>query len=117
MSPDNTVRPCCDDSSCPRADIVRLLSPDEPIENDVDELAFVVAHRCGFLDRNGLAFCFTRAFEMPTECQLFDRFCTRYSVEMQALSLARGDAPGSCDADTPSAGAVVMAMWKSAGSS
>jgi hypothetical protein len=78
MPADAKTRSCCDESSCPRAEIVRLLSPDDPIENDVDELAARTADLCPSLNREGLEYCFTRTFEMPTECQLFERFCSAY---------------------------------------
>jgi hypothetical protein len=83
MPADAKIRSCCDESSCPRAEIVRLLSPDDPIENDVDQLAAMTAERCPGLNREGLEYCFTRTFEMPPECQLFERFCSAYDAERQ----------------------------------
>ena len=84
--PSDKTRSCCDESSCPRADIVRLIAPQDPIENDVDALATAAAQGCPGLSRENLAFCFTRTFEMPTECLLFDRFCAEYYA--QSLRLA-----------------------------
>lgn len=69
-----------------------MLSPNDPIENDVDELAFVVARRCPALSRGGLEFCFTRAFEMPVKCDLFDRFCRHYDIEFSAVTKDRAAA-------------------------
>lgn len=109
-------RSCCDESSCPRADIVRLLSPNEPIENDVDELAFVVAHSCPVLDQEGLEFCFERAFEMPSECQLFDRFCAQYGIERECIALVVNGAAETSGVENGRPPDDTMAMWKGAGS-
>ncbi len=112
---DTKRQSCCDEPSCPRADIVRFLSPDEPIEQDVDELAFVAAHSCPALDREGLEFCFTRAFEIPGECQLFDRFCTQYAVEREGLNLMRQDTGDRAEAEKFAADAAASFMQKAAG--
>jgi hypothetical protein len=79
--PELKPRPCCGDVTCPRSEIVRLLAPDDPIENDVDTLAGAVARRCLGLGKSDLEYCFTRTFEIPAECSLFDRFCTAYESE------------------------------------
>lgn len=78
---DSEIRPCCHESSCPRADMIRFTTPDNPIENDVDAIASAVAVQCPGLDRGALESCFSRWFEMPSQCRLFDRFSASYSAE------------------------------------
>jgi hypothetical protein len=86
VMPSAKPRSCCDESSCPRADIVRLIAPHDPIEDDVDALATAAAQGCPGLSRKNLEFCFTRTFELPGECLLFDRFCAEYDAQSQRLA-------------------------------
>jgi hypothetical protein len=63
-----------------------MLDPDNPIEDDIDRAAAAVARHCPLLDQPGLEFCFSRTFELPAACQLFDRFSDSYKTAFGALS-------------------------------
>lgn len=72
-------RSCCGDSTCPRAEIARLLTPDDPIESRVDAAACSVAATCSNLTIDDLRYCFSGFFEIGAECELFDRFARVYA--------------------------------------
>ncbi|MBS1873171.1 MAG: hypothetical protein JSU00_08145 [Acidobacteria bacterium] len=65
--------PCCS-GSCARADLIRALAPNDPIENDIDFAAAVVAQACPQMDEEELARCFAHMFDVPLDCQLYRRF-------------------------------------------
>ena len=86
MKPRFDRRPsCCGDEPCGRAEFVKLITPDDPMEPHVDRVAREVAGGCTRLDDDRLAECFEYVFELPRECVLFDRFREAYTKERDRL--------------------------------
>ena len=79
-------RPCCDEKSCPRADISRLIEPESPISDRVRVVARAVAWTCEALSPEDVKQCFSRWFQLPPECTLCDEFLRAYQAEYAALS-------------------------------
>ena len=77
-------RSCCEGAMCTRADIARLLTPDSPIEQRVISLASATAFSCPGLSADDLRTCFSRAFELTPECQLFALFANAYRAECRS---------------------------------
>ncbi len=75
---------------CGRAEYVRMILPDDPMEGHVDRLAREVAAECPSMAAGDLARCFEHVFELSRECVMFDRFCAAYQAER---SIIGGDAP------------------------
>ena len=87
MKPRFDRRPsCCGDEPCGRAEFVKLITPDDPLEPHVDRVAHEVAGGCNPLYGDRLAECFEYVFELSRECVLFDRFCAAYRLERDRLT-------------------------------
>ena len=78
--------PCCDEESCPRADISRLMEPESPISDRVQVVARAVAWTCEELSPEDVKQCFSRWFQLPPECALCDGFLRAYQAEYAVLS-------------------------------
>jgi hypothetical protein len=92
-----TRRPCCDEESCPRADISRLMEPESPLPDRVRIVARAVAWTCEKLGPEDIKQCFSRWFQLPPECMLCDEFVRAYQDEYDALSPKRRAAGGASD--------------------
>ncbi len=77
---------CCSDEPCGRAEFVKLITPDDPLEHSVDRVAREVARACNPLDGHRLPECFEYVFDLSRECVLCDRFCAAYRAERNRLS-------------------------------
>ncbi len=87
MKPRFDRRPsCCGDEPCGRAEFVKLVTPDDPLEPHVDRVAREVASGCNPLDGDRLVDCFEYVFELSHECVLFDRFRAAYHTERDRLT-------------------------------
>ena len=89
MAPGTTARLCCSDRSCPYRDTALELHPDDPIEDRIHLVAIEVAGTCTTLGPADLASCFVKLFDIPAECQLFERFRAVYQAECDALHEGR----------------------------
>ena len=79
-------RPCCDEESCPRADISRLMEPESPLSDRVRIVARAVAWTCEELRPEDVKQCFSRWFQLAPECTLCDEFLRAYQAEHAAIS-------------------------------
>lgn len=79
------ARRCCDEESCPRLAVSRIIETDDPIDTRVDMAASAVAQTCSNLTSDELMGCFTGLFKIDSDCRLFDRFRTMYQAERDAL--------------------------------
>ena len=79
---------CCDEPTCPRADLARLMTPTDPLERQVERLAHAVAQTCVNLSEEDLRHCFSQFLQIGAECQLFDRFRRCYRGEEDTLEAA-----------------------------
>ena len=84
-------RPCCDEESCPRADISRLMEPESPISDRVRIVARAVAWTCEELSPENVKQCFSKWFQLPPECALCDEFLCAYQAEYALLSSKPAD--------------------------
>ena len=86
-----TRRPsCCGDEECGRALFVRLLLPNEPLENDVESMAVDIARNCAPLCGQQLEACFSHVFEITPECKMFNLFRAAYEAERSRAAIANG---------------------------
>jgi len=76
---------CCDEASCPRADIVALTQQHQLTE-EVRYVARAVAWTRERLYPEDLKQCFSRSFELPPECMLCNEFVRAYGEECEAIS-------------------------------
>ncbi len=76
---------CCDEASCPRADIVALTQRHQLTE-EVRYVARAVAWTRERLYPEDLKQCFSRSFELPPECMLCNEFVRAYGEECEAIS-------------------------------
>ena len=76
---------CCDDGHCLKTELSELLDPESPIVDRVTVAACAVAHTCGKLTNDDLKFCFSKLFEISTDCRLSRQFVTAYQTERDAL--------------------------------
>jgi len=90
-------RSCCDEESCPRADISRLMEPESPLQDRVRVVARAVAWTCEKLGPEDVKQCFSRWFQLPPECMLCEEFAHAYQDEHDALSGKRRMAAGASD--------------------
>jgi len=88
-------RACCDEESCPRADISRLIEPESPLSDRVRVVARAVAWTCEKLSPEDVRQCFSRWFQLPPECMLCEEFARAYQDEYDALSGKRQAAGGA----------------------
>ena len=79
------TRRCCDEETCPRLAISRIIESDDPIDLRVDLAASAVAQTCSNLTSEELEGCFSGLFKISPDCRLFDRFRTIYQGERDAL--------------------------------
>jgi len=79
-------RSCCDEETCPRADISRLMEPESPISERVQVVARAVAWTCEELSPEQIRQCFSRWFQLPPECALCDEFIRSYQAEYTRAS-------------------------------
>jgi len=79
-------RPCCDEESCTRADISRLIEPESPLPERVRVVGRAIAWTCEKLSPEDLERCFSRWFQLPPECTLCDEFARAYQDEYVAIS-------------------------------
>jgi hypothetical protein len=77
-------RGCCSEPVCPRAELARLLTPNDPIEQQIERLAEGVAQTCKNLSDEDLEICFSEYFKISAECVLFDRFREIYRARNNA---------------------------------
>ena len=80
---------CCYEQTCPRLDLARLLTPEDPIEQQVERIAAAVAQTCRNLTDEDLRCCFSQFFEIGSECLLFESFCETYHREQTAARVLR----------------------------
>lgn len=79
-------RACCDDESCPRADLVSLMEPGTPLQERVRVVARSVAWTCEKLSTENLKQCFSRWFQLPPECSMCEEFARAYQEEYDVVS-------------------------------
>ena len=85
---------CCDSESCPNELIYHELKPDEPgLRVRVRKVACEVAKVCRNMSRAELESCFSKLFESPPNCKLFDAYAEAYY--QQCGKLAAHPAPSA----------------------
>ena len=76
---------CCPGEQCSHAELAHLETPDDPIEHRVELAARFVASTCPSLNSEQLRTCFTRLFQITSDCQLYDLFRASYRTERAAM--------------------------------
>lgn len=74
-------RNCCGTSVCPRSEIARLITPEDPFEQHVETAACAAAKTCSNLSIEDLRWCFSQFFEIDAACEAFERFHLAYLAE------------------------------------
>ena len=85
MDPEESVRPCCSEATCPLEEISLALDPDDPLPERIRFAACKIAETCGKLSASILRQCFPKIFEAPSECRLCDEFVLAYQTERDGL--------------------------------
>lgn len=69
---------CCDEPTCPRKELSRRLTPNDPVEAQVARAAKAMASSGIRLNDEDLRVCFRQCFDLSDDCVLFQHFVESY---------------------------------------
>jgi|SRR5579884_1228098 len=75
---------CCPQSQCSHAELSRIETPDDPVDDRIESAGRSVAATCPMLNSTQLRACFSSLFDITADCRLYGRFSAAYYSERAA---------------------------------